>query len=128
MFTDEQVAYLNTLPAVAHATRARIIYTRAFKMNCLYRNSLGESPTVIFRKSGLPPELIGSKRIERCMARWRTDQTLTDIMKSRHRHPPVMTEKDRRDLLIRDQAKRIVDLEREVERLRDQLQKCRDDK
>ena len=30
----------------------------------------GESPTVLFREAGLGPELIGEKRIERCMHRW----------------------------------------------------------
>ena len=38
---------------------------------CVIRYLAGESPTKIFREAGLPPELIGYKRIERSVARWK---------------------------------------------------------
>ena len=34
----------------------------------------GESPTKIFNDAGLYSSLIGYKRIERCIARWRADE------------------------------------------------------
>ena len=39
----------------------------------------GDSPTALFRKAGLGPEVIGSKRIERCVARWRDRHRITDL-------------------------------------------------
>lgn len=71
LFTAEEVAYLITLPVVRNATANRIIYTEEFKIDVLSRYLSGESPTVIFRQAGLDPTLIGAKRIERCVARWR---------------------------------------------------------
>ncbi|KAB7789829.1 hypothetical protein F7D09_1672 [Bifidobacterium leontopitheci] len=71
VFTQEEIAYLTSLPAVRRVTGGRITYTKRFKMECVRRNAAGESPAAIFRESGLGPELIGYKRIERCMARWR---------------------------------------------------------
>lgn len=43
-FSVEEVAYLKTLPAVADATRNRIIYTEEFKVDCVLRYAQGESP------------------------------------------------------------------------------------
>lgn len=37
------------------------------------RYAVGESPAGIFREAGLDPALIGYKRIERAIARWRKD-------------------------------------------------------
>lgn len=70
-FSQEEVEYLRSLPAVAEATTRRITYTEAFKHNCVRRYRSGESPVEIFREAGLDPSLIGHKRIERCLARWR---------------------------------------------------------
>ena len=70
-FSVEEVAYLKTLPAVADATRNRIIYTEEFKVDCVLRYAQGESPVQLFREAGLDPSLIGYKRIECAIARWR---------------------------------------------------------
>ena len=35
------------------------------------RDRRGDSPAVIFREAGLDSAVIGYKRIERCMSRWR---------------------------------------------------------
>ena len=59
------------LPAVANVSKDRITYSNAFKQVCVIRYLAGESPTKIFREAGLPPELIGYKRIERSVARWK---------------------------------------------------------
>ena len=72
-FSDEEIQLLRRLPAVANVTRNRITYSDAFKQVCTIRYLAGESPTKIFREAGLPPDLVGYKRIERSVARWKAD-------------------------------------------------------
>lgn len=71
VFSDEEIQLLRELPAVANVTHNRITYSDAFKQVCTIRYLAGESPTKIFREAGLPPELVGYKRIERSVARWK---------------------------------------------------------
>ena len=70
-FTDEEIQLLRGLPAVANVTRDRITYSDTFKQVCTIRYLAGESPTKIFREAGLPPDLVGYKRIERSVTRWK---------------------------------------------------------
>lgn len=67
----EELQMLRDLPAAANVSKDRITYSNAFKQVCVIRYLAGESPTKIFREAGLPPELIGYKRIERSVARWK---------------------------------------------------------
>lgn len=67
----DELQMLRDLPAVANVSKDRITYSNAFKQVCVIRYLAGESPTKIFREAGLPPELIGYKRIERSAARWK---------------------------------------------------------
>lgn len=67
----DELQMLRDLPAVANVSKDRITYANAFKQVCVIRYLAGESPTKIFREAGLPPELIGYKRIERSVARWK---------------------------------------------------------
>lgn len=67
----DELQILRDLPAVANVSKDRITYSNAFKQVCVIRYLAGESPTKIFREAGLPPELIGYKRIERSVARWK---------------------------------------------------------
>ena len=71
-FSSEEIAYLVALPAVSGVLRGRISYTRQFREECMRRYERGDSPVRIFREAGLGPELIGYKRIERCISRWKT--------------------------------------------------------
>lgn len=73
-FTAREREYLLSLPAVRAVRENRIFYSREFKQDCMRRYREGESPSRIFREAGLPPELVGNKRIERCMARWREEE------------------------------------------------------
>ncbi|WP_207760000.1 hypothetical protein, partial [Bifidobacterium primatium] len=78
-FTNDEITYLRSLRAVARVANGRIRYTEAFKRDCMRRYAAGESPAKIFRDAGLDSSLIGYKRIERCIARWRgllTDKSL----------------------------------------------------
>lgn len=77
-FSPEQAQYLASLPAVISITGSRIRYAEWFKRECVSSAENGESPTVLFREAGLGPELIGEKRIERCMHRWRKTIRIED--------------------------------------------------
>lgn len=70
-FSPEQIELLQCLPAVRMVSPTRIYYTDAFRDEFLRRDRAGESPTEIFRSVGLDSRVVGSKRIERCVARWR---------------------------------------------------------
>ena len=71
VFSIREVEYLESLPAVDRVRSGRIIYNDAFKRDCIRRYRNGESPAEIFRSAGLDSALIGYKRIERSIARWR---------------------------------------------------------
>ena len=73
-FDDDEIDYLRSLPAVNSVGRNRIRYTGQFREYCMQRYRAGDSPTGIFRDVGLDPSLIGYKRIERCIARWKQQE------------------------------------------------------
>ena len=71
VFSREEIAYLYSLPAVTRVANGRISYAENFKRECVRQYKAGKSPTRIFREAGLDPELVGYKRAERCLARWK---------------------------------------------------------
>ena len=77
-FTLEEVCYLESLPAIAHVTSKRITYAHEFQVYCMYWYMRGLRPYQIFSSVGMPLELIGAKRIERCISRWSGDRKLMD--------------------------------------------------
>ena len=77
-FTLEEVCYLESLPAIAHVTSKRITYAHGFQVYCMYWYMRGLRPYQIFSSVGMPLELIGAKRIERCISRWSGDRKLMD--------------------------------------------------
>ena len=77
-FTLEEAAYLRSLPAVTEVSPVRITYSEEFKRSCVRRYKAGESPVRIFRDAGLDPSLIGYKRIERCISRWKASDRYKD--------------------------------------------------
>ncbi|MDB6542602.1 hypothetical protein PMN44_10215 [Bifidobacterium longum] len=131
-FSPEEIKYLKSLSAVAEATAKRITYTDDFKRYCVVHYNEGASPVRMFREAGLDPALIGYKRIERCLARWRdsAESSLpagtgseSDFHVSPERRAiifPVSRKEqnnDLRDLLISQQVRRIDELERQVDML-----------
>lgn len=73
-FTAKERAYLARLPAVKSVSPSHIRYTDRFKVEVMCRYNAGESPSAIFREAGLDPKLIGYKRVERCIARWKQQE------------------------------------------------------
>ena len=82
-FSPEEIKYLKSLSAVAEATAKRITYTDDFKRYCVVHYNEGASPVRMFREAGLDPALIGYKRIERCIARWRENPDELSAVDSR---------------------------------------------
>ncbi|WP_288240527.1 hypothetical protein [uncultured Bifidobacterium sp.] len=78
IFSIREVEYLESLPAVDRVRNGRIIYNDAFKRECIRRYQAGESPAEIFRSAGLDSSLIGYKRIERSIARWKDTIAVDD--------------------------------------------------
>ena len=140
VFSDEEIQLLRELPAVANVTHNRITYSDAFKQVCTIRYLAGESPTKIFREAGLPPELVGYKRIERSVARWKA-AAIKSVSGNDHLDDseiiPVMSEGavgahvsigaldgDTANIIIKQQARRIDELERANASLLDKLDKA----
>ena len=48
-------------------------YSKEFRDDCMRRYAEGGSPAAIFREAGLDPKIIGYKRVERCIARWKAE-------------------------------------------------------
>ena len=104
-FSAREIGYLSKLPAVEHVTRGRIVYAEDFKNHCVRRYLSGDSPAQIFRMAGLDSSLIGYKRIERCIARWKdtyghdervlgavNDDDRFDVSRDKRWVPPVGVE------------------------------------
>ena len=72
-FSQTEIAYLESLPAVEAVTENRITYSRDFQVNCMSRYLQGERPSAIFTSAGLSPLVVGKKRVERNIARWKCD-------------------------------------------------------
>lgn len=89
-FTAKERAYLLSLPAVESITQERIFYAEEFKIDCMRRYHEGDSPATIFGEAGLYSSLIGYKRIERCIARWRADERAGRLGAGRERNDAVM--------------------------------------
>lgn len=145
-FTKDELEYLQALPAVKNVTDNRITYSEVFKRSCVQRYRNGESPAKIFRDAGLDSSLIGYKRIERCIARWKKDfKSLTNDdadagvaadsatanalpvdpdFAAQQFQPPLRLKRGRRDvrdILIAQQIDRIEELTRQIQQLKSQL-------
>ena len=132
-FTRKQAAYLRSLPAVERVVDGRVTYSESFKRHCMRRYAAGESPAVIFREAGLDSSVIGYKRIERCIARWR--KTVMPSMKESGELTPESIAEEASGVvnpesepfrmsyekLLERQINRIDELEHELSSLRRQL-------
>lgn len=80
-FSQTEIEYLGSLPAVESVTENRITYSRDFQINCMSRYLQGERPSAIFTSAGLSPLVVGKKRVERNIARWKCDDGIMDQAK-----------------------------------------------
>lgn len=71
-FTADQRRLLEDLDAVDHVdSRGNIHYTKEFSKHAIAEYQRGKGPKQIFTEAGFPLEILGYKRIERAMYRWR---------------------------------------------------------
>lgn len=119
LLTDDICDYLERLPAVDRVNRrtGRIYYTKEFQIRCMRRYRKGDRPSVIFREAGIGSEIIGSKRIERCINRWK-DNPDEKVKKTPHMfdQAPGAASRQRTKEMSRI-SRRISDLEDRMDRL-----------
>lgn len=109
-FTQAEVYYLNTLPAVERASADRITYPHDFQVRCMAQYLRGNGPTSIFASAGLDPKIVGGKRIERAIARWKADSQI--MLEARDF--ANASGSDQHDLLVLTQSMTIKWLEKKV--------------
>lgn len=80
-FSQTEVEYIRSLPAVEAVTENRITYSHDFQVSCMSRYLQGERPSVIFTSAGLSPMIVGHKRVERNIARWKHDDEIMNEAK-----------------------------------------------
>lgn len=126
-FTQTEVYYLNTLPAVERASMDRITYSKEFQVRCMAQYLRGNGPTSIFASAGLDPKIVGGKRIERAIARWKADpkimleaQTLANKSDSGQRDLLVITQA----MTIKWLEKKIMDLQKQLHLLESHAMNC----
>ncbi|MEE1295990.1 MAG: HTH domain-containing protein [Bifidobacterium sp.] len=81
-FSPEEVEYLRSLPAVESVSPRRIVYTDRFKRACVLGYLEGDSPTRMFRDARLDPAILGYRRIEGAIARWKRSVTPEDLARA----------------------------------------------
>ena len=118
-FSNTEVEYLRALPAVESVTPNRITYSRDFQISCMRRYLDGERPSSIFTSAGLSPAIVGRKRVERNIARWKVDPDIMAAAKSGGSSGPLSAET--RERLVSVQLGQIRSLTCQVLELKDRI-------
>ena len=111
-FTKDERDYLNSLEAVFEVRSRQIVYSNSFKKQFIEMYEKGEKPCKIFADAGLPAQLIGYKRIERCCARWKFAASQGNL--KRNQAPQVKHNKRIETLKI--EKREAVEKQREIRR------------
>ena len=117
-FTQAEVYYLNPQPAGERAARDPLPKARQGHVRGRGQYLRGNGPTSIFASAGLNPKIVGSKRIERAIARWKADPQIMLEAQSFANEAAA----DQRDLLVISQSMTIAWLEKKVMDLQKQIQ------
>ena len=118
-FSNTEVEYLRALPAVESVTQNRITYSRDFQISCMRRYLDGERPSSIFTSAGLSPAIVGRKRVERNIARWKVDPDIMAAAKGEGTEGPLSSET--RERLVSVQLGQIRSLTCQVLELKDRV-------
>ena len=96
-------------------------------MRCMEKYLRGNGPTSIFASAGLDPKIMGGKRIERAIARWKADpkimleaQTLANKSDSGQRDLLVITQA----MTIKWLEKKVMDLQKQLHLLESHAMNC----
>jgi len=122
MLTQEEISRLAVNPYVSNVTENRITYTEDFKLLFLKEYYEGKKTMRIFKDAGFDITLIGSKRIERCSARWReanASGTLGEKYETNdfYEHHKTDNEKTMLERIIKQQAEEISQLKEKITQL-----------
>ena len=105
----------------------RITYSKEFQVRCMAQYLCGNGPTSIFASAGLDPKIMGGKRIERAIARWKADpkimleaQTLANKSDSGQRDLLVITQA----MTIKWLEKKVMDLQKQLHLLESHAMNC----
>ena len=123
-FTEEERAYLLSLDAIDEVRARSLVYSAAFKKECMVRYRAGEKPGAIFASVGLPASLIGYKRIERAIYHWKEAEakgalTVVEAPCVRHRRRIDTIKREKREAVSRQREIR----KRDVAKLEAKLAK-----
>jgi len=72
IFSEHQIRQLETNPNVASVSDRAIQYTPEFKIHAVNENLAGKGPTQIFEENGFDLNLIGIRKAQSSLSRWRT--------------------------------------------------------
>ena len=122
MLTKEEISSLAVNPYVSNVTETRITYTEDFKLRFLKEYYEGKKPTRIFKDAGFDVSLLGSKRIERCSARWREANASGNLgekyaSNNFYEHHKTDNERMMLERIIKRQADEIENLKQYIKRL-----------
>ena len=71
IFNEHQQRQLEANPNVKSVTERAIQYTPGFKLQAVKQNQAGKGPAEIFQAAGFDLEVIGVKKAQSALARWR---------------------------------------------------------
>lgn len=120
--TKAEMKSLTENPYVLEVTPREIKYTEEFKLLFLKEYFDGKKPSRIFMDAGFDVAMVGSKRIERCCARWREANASGNLGKKyeandfyeRHKRD---NEKAMLERIIKKQQDEIEQLKEQISRL-----------
>ena len=111
----------------ADETHRRRLVAKEFQVRCMAQYLRGNGPTSIFASAGLDPKIMGGKRIERAIARWKADpkimleaQTLANKSDSGQRDLLVITQA----MTIKWLEKKVMDLQKQLHLLESHAMNC----
>ena len=96
---------------VSKVSHGRIYYTEEFKDWFRIQYMAGKSPVVIFREAGFDTVKLGNKRIERASANWR----------KKYKIPSLQYDRERRKEVTEALFNSIEEYNREISRLKEQI-------
>lgn len=90
LLTADEALALGRRPEVVNVLKNKhgwwVIFTTQFQDEVTLRYLQGERPSEIFRSHNLRPEVLGYKRIERCIYRWVNHPSKTRIRRWQAEH------------------------------------------
>lgn len=119
LLTRQEITVLKQNPYVEDVNENRIVYSEEFKLLFVKEYFGGKKPMNIFRDAGFDVKTLGSKRIERCSARWREANASGSLGKKYENNDFY----ERNENSKREMERTISEQRAEIEQLRLQIQK-----